>query len=134
MSQILWDRLFAAIKAPFDSLVAPQSSFNLLFLALTFGFCAVIYVRHARRPLRLRTLRRFLLPRRIYLHASAKLDYKYYLVMTALRAGMLGRRQKWRKQHDKPALTVIHWRDFVFVNVSALTATKRFGSANYLRI
>src|SRR5262249_58140721 len=84
------DRLFAAIKAPFDSLVAPQSSFNLLFLALTFGFCAVIYVRHARRPLRLHTLRRFLLRRRIYLHASAKLDYKYYLVMTALRAGMLG--------------------------------------------
>jgi sterol desaturase/sphingolipid hydroxylase (fatty acid hydroxylase superfamily) len=40
--------------------------------------------------LRLRTLRRFLLPRRIFLHASAKLDYKYYVVAAALRAGMLG--------------------------------------------
>src|SRR5262245_48610735 len=61
-----------------------------MFLALTFGFCAVIYMRHARRPVRLRTLLRFLLPRRVFLHASAKLDYKYYFVMTALRAGMLG--------------------------------------------
>jgi sterol desaturase/sphingolipid hydroxylase (fatty acid hydroxylase superfamily) len=45
---------------------------------------------HARRPLRLRALRRFLFPRRIFLHASAKLDYKYYVVAAALRAGMLG--------------------------------------------
>jgi sterol desaturase/sphingolipid hydroxylase (fatty acid hydroxylase superfamily) len=90
LAQLVWERLFAAIKAPFESLIAPQSSFNLLFLALTFGFCALIYLRHARRPLRLRTLRRFLLPRRIFLHASAKLDYKYYVIMTALRAGMLG--------------------------------------------
>lgn len=90
MSQVFWERLLAAVKAPFESLVSPQSSFNLLFLGLTLLFCAAIYARHARRPLRLRTLRRFLLPRRIYLHASAKLDYKYYVVAAALRAGMLG--------------------------------------------
>lgn len=90
MSQVFWERLLAAIKAPFESFVSPQSSFNLLFLALTLLFCAGVYARHARRPLRLRTLRRFLLPRRIFLHASAKLDYKYYVVATALRAGMLG--------------------------------------------
>jgi sterol desaturase/sphingolipid hydroxylase (fatty acid hydroxylase superfamily) len=57
---------------------------------LTLAFCAGIYAVNARRPLRLRTLRRFLLPRRVFLHASAKLDYKYYVVATALRAGMLG--------------------------------------------
>src|SRR5215470_670712 len=90
VSQLVWERLIAAVRAPFESLIAPQSSFNLFFLALTLAFCAGIYLLHARRPLRLRTLRRFLLPRRVFLHASAKLDYKYYLVATALRAGMLG--------------------------------------------
>lgn len=90
MSQIFWERLLAAIKAPFESFVSLQSSFHLLFLALTLLFCAGIYARHARRPLRLRTLRRFLLPRRVFLHASAKLDYKYYVIAAALRAGMLG--------------------------------------------
>ena len=90
MSQLVWERLLAAVKAPLDSLIAPQSSFNLFFLALTLAFCAGIYAVNARRPLRLRTLRRFLLPRRVFLHASAKLDYKYYVVATALRAGMLG--------------------------------------------
>jgi sterol desaturase/sphingolipid hydroxylase (fatty acid hydroxylase superfamily) len=90
VAQVVWERLLAAIKAPFESLIAPQSSFNLLFLALTLAFCAGIYVLNARRPLRLRTLRRFLLPRRVFLHASAKLDYKYYIVAAALRTGMLG--------------------------------------------
>ena len=90
MSQIFWERLLAAIKAPFESFVSPQSSFHVLFLALTLLFCVGVYVRHARRPLRLRTLRRFLLPRRVFLHASAKLDYKYYFIAAALRAGMLG--------------------------------------------
>lgn len=90
MSQLVWERLTAAIKAPLDSLIAPQSSFNLFFLALTLAFCAGIYAANARRPLRLRTLRRFLLPRRVFLHASAKLDYKYYIVSAVLRAGMLG--------------------------------------------
>jgi sterol desaturase/sphingolipid hydroxylase (fatty acid hydroxylase superfamily) len=90
VSQVFWERLLAAVKAPLESLVAPQSSFNLLFVALTLLFSAAIYALHARRPLRLRTLRRFLLPRRIFLHASAKLDYKYYVIAMALRAGMLG--------------------------------------------
>lgn len=90
MSQIVWERLLAAVKAPFDSLVSWQSSFNLLFLALTLAFCTGIYLLRARRPFRLRTLRRFLLPHGVFLHPSAKLDYKYYLVATALRAGMLG--------------------------------------------
>ncbi len=35
-------------------------------------------------------MRRFLLPRRIFLHRSAKLDYQYYPVMVMLRTGMLG--------------------------------------------
>ena len=90
MSQLLWERLFAAVKAPFESFLSLQSSFNLLFLGLTLLFCAGVYARHARRPLRLRTLRRFLLPGRIFLHASAKLDYKFYVLAAALRAGMLG--------------------------------------------
>jgi sterol desaturase/sphingolipid hydroxylase (fatty acid hydroxylase superfamily) len=90
VSQIFWERLLAAIKAPFESFVSLQSSFHLLFLALTLLFCAGVYARHARRPLRLRTLRRFLLPRRVFLHASAKLDYKYYFIAAVLRAGMLG--------------------------------------------
>jgi len=88
--QLFFERLIAAIKAPFESFIAPQSSFNLFFLALTLAFCAAIYALNARRPLRLRTLRRFLLPRRVFLHPSAKLDYKYYLVAAVLRTGMLG--------------------------------------------
>lgn len=90
MSQLFWERLLAAIKAPFESFIAPTSSFNLFFLALTLAFCAGIYALNARRPLRLRTLRRFLLPRRVFLHDSAKLDYKYYFLVAVLRAGMLG--------------------------------------------
>jgi sterol desaturase/sphingolipid hydroxylase (fatty acid hydroxylase superfamily) len=90
VAQLFWERLLAAIKAPFESFISPTSGFNLLFLALTLLFCAGIYAMRARRPLRLRTLRRFLLPRRVILHASAKLDYKYYFVAAALRAGMLG--------------------------------------------
>lgn len=90
MAQLFWERLLAAIKAPFESFISPTSGFNLLFLALTLLFCAGIYAVRARRPLRLRTLRRFLLPRRIVLHASAKLDCKYYFVAAMLRAGMLG--------------------------------------------
>jgi len=90
VAQLVWERLLAAIKAPFESLIAPQSGFNLFFLALTLVFCAGIYAVNARRPLRLRTLRRFLLPRRVFLHASARLDYKYYIIVAALRAGMLG--------------------------------------------
>jgi sterol desaturase/sphingolipid hydroxylase (fatty acid hydroxylase superfamily) len=90
VSQLLWERLVAAVKGPFETFLVPQSSFNLLFLGLTLLFCAGVYARHARRPLRLRTLRRFLLPGRIFLHASAKLDYKYYVIAAALRAGMLG--------------------------------------------
>src|SRR5215470_17291208 len=90
VSQLVWERLTAAVRAPFESLIVPQSSFNLFFLALTLAFCAGIYAANARRPLRLRTLRRFLLPRRVFLHASAKLDYKYYVVMAVLRTGMLG--------------------------------------------
>jgi len=88
--QLFFERLIAAIEAPFESFIAPQSSFNLCFLALTLVFCAGVYALNARRPLRLRALRRFLLPRRVFLHASAKLDYKYYFVAGVLRAGMLG--------------------------------------------
>ena len=90
MAQLFSERLIAAIKAPFESLISPTSGFSLLFLGLTLLFCAGIYAVRARRPLRLRTLRRFLLPRGVILHASAKLDYKYYFVAAALRAGMLG--------------------------------------------
>jgi sterol desaturase/sphingolipid hydroxylase (fatty acid hydroxylase superfamily) len=90
VSQLFWERLVAAIKAPFESVIAPQSSFNLLFLALTLAFCAGIYALNARRRLSLRAMRRFLFPRRVFLHASARLDYKYYIIAAALRAGMLG--------------------------------------------
>jgi hypothetical protein len=39
---MFWERLLAAIKAPLESLVTPQSSFNLLFVGLTLLFCAAI--------------------------------------------------------------------------------------------
>ncbi|MET0276696.1 MAG: sterol desaturase family protein [Pseudorhodoplanes sp.] len=89
MSQF-WDRLYASVIAPIDSLVSLHSPFNGLFLLLTVLFCAGVYVLRAGRVLRLRSLRRLLFPRRIFLHASAKLDYKYYVVATIFRAGMLG--------------------------------------------
>jgi len=95
------ERLLAAIKAPLESFVTPQSSFNLLFVAMTLLFCAAIYALHARRPLRLRTLRRFLLPRRIFLRASAKPGYKYCVVAAALRSGMLGGMVITSSTHDR---------------------------------
>jgi len=88
--QQFWERLYIATIAPIQSLVSLQSSFNVMFLALTLLFCVGIYSFRAGRFLGLRTLRRLLFPRHIFLHDSAKLDYKYYAIATALRAGVLG--------------------------------------------
>lgn len=86
----LWERLYASVIAPIDSLVSPQSAFNGVFLLLTIAFCAGFYVLRTGRVLRLRALRRVLFPRRIFLHPSAKLDYKYYVLAAIMRAGLLG--------------------------------------------
>jgi sterol desaturase/sphingolipid hydroxylase (fatty acid hydroxylase superfamily) len=85
-----WQKLLAALAAPFESFVVFPSSFHVLFLGLTFLVCVAVYAARARRPFRLSVMRRFLLPRRIFLHRSAKLDYQYYPVMVMLRTGMLG--------------------------------------------
>jgi sterol desaturase/sphingolipid hydroxylase (fatty acid hydroxylase superfamily) len=86
----LWPKLLAALTAPLESFVALSSPFHVLFLALALLVSAAVYAARARRPLRWSAMRRFLLPRRIFLHRSAKLDYLYYPLMTMLRAGMLG--------------------------------------------
>jgi sterol desaturase/sphingolipid hydroxylase (fatty acid hydroxylase superfamily) len=53
-------------------------------------FCVGVYMLRAGRVLRLRSLRRLLFPRRIFLHPSAKLDYKYYVIAAIMRVGILG--------------------------------------------
>ena len=87
MPEVSW---LSTLAAPFASFVTFPSNFHVLFLGVTFLFCVGVYALRAKRPLRLRTLRRFLLPRRIFLHPSAKLDYKYYVLISLLRSGMLG--------------------------------------------
>jgi sterol desaturase/sphingolipid hydroxylase (fatty acid hydroxylase superfamily) len=86
----LWQKAQTAVAAPFESFFVFPSTFHVLFLALTFLVSVVVYAARARRPFRLSAIRRFVLPRRIFLHRSAKLDYQYYPLMTMLRAGMLG--------------------------------------------
>jgi hypothetical protein len=49
VAQLFSERLLAAIKAPFESLISPTSGFSLLFLGLTLLFCAGIYAVRARR-------------------------------------------------------------------------------------
>jgi sterol desaturase/sphingolipid hydroxylase (fatty acid hydroxylase superfamily) len=85
-----WQKLLSAVAAPFESFVVFPSTFHVFFLAVTFLFCVAIYALRARRPFSLTTMRRFILPRRVFLHRSAKLDYQYYPLMVMLRAGMLG--------------------------------------------
>ncbi len=89
MSQF-WERVYASVIAPIDSLVSPQSAFNGIFLLLTVLFCVGVYMLRAGRVLRLRSLRRLLFPRRVFLHPSAKLDYKYYVLAAIMRVGILG--------------------------------------------
>lgn len=86
----IWERLYATLVAPIDSLISPTSAFNGVFLALTIFFCVAFYALRAGRVLNLRTLRRVLFPSRIFLHPSAKLDYKYYFIATFVRTGLLG--------------------------------------------
>jgi sterol desaturase/sphingolipid hydroxylase (fatty acid hydroxylase superfamily) len=88
--QAFWERLYASVIAPLDSLVSPQSAFNGIFLISTLLFCVLVYVFRTGRVLRLLSLRRVLFPRRIFLHPSAKLDYKYYVVAAFMRVGVLG--------------------------------------------
>jgi sterol desaturase/sphingolipid hydroxylase (fatty acid hydroxylase superfamily) len=87
---VFWQKLFGALRAPFESFVVFPSTFHVFFLAVTFLFCVAIYALRARRPFHLTAMRRFILPRRVFLHRSAKLDYQYYPLMVMLRAGMLG--------------------------------------------
>lgn len=89
MSQF-WEHAYASVIAPINTLISPQSPFNGVFLVLTVLFCGGVYAFRSGRVLRLRSLRRVLFPRRIFLHASAKLDYKYYVFATILRVGLLG--------------------------------------------
>ncbi len=90
MSQHYWQDFLNAVAAPFRGFFVIESAFSLIFLASAFVFCAGIYALRAKRRLRWRTLRRFILPKRILLHPSARLDYRFYFFIGALRAGMLG--------------------------------------------
>jgi sterol desaturase/sphingolipid hydroxylase (fatty acid hydroxylase superfamily) len=86
--QAYWQKLLEALASPFERFIFFPSGFHVLYLGLTFLLCAAIYAKRARRPLRWRTMRRFMLPRRIFLHPSAILDYKYFFITTILRGTM----------------------------------------------
>jgi sterol desaturase/sphingolipid hydroxylase (fatty acid hydroxylase superfamily) len=75
---------------PVQALLSLSSPYNLAFLMCGLLFGTSLYLAARKRPLSLRALRRFLLPARVFLHPSAKLDYKYYFVIMALRGVLLG--------------------------------------------
>ena len=85
MLQAFWQKLLEALASPFERFIFFPSGFHVLYLGGAFLLCAAVYAKRARRPLRWRAMRRFLLPRRIFLHPSAKLDYRYYFVATIVR-------------------------------------------------
>lgn len=86
MLETYWQKLEVALVAPFERFITFPSGFHILFLGLTFLLCVGLYAKRARHPLRWRSIRRYLLPHRIFFHASAKLDYKCFFVTTVLRA------------------------------------------------
>lgn len=85
----LFSQLQDLLWVPLIVLFAPgsgQSIFWLAAMALTLAGIAL----WRRRGVSLKVWRRFILPARVYLHPSALLDYRFFLVGTMVRAALFG--------------------------------------------
>jgi sterol desaturase/sphingolipid hydroxylase (fatty acid hydroxylase superfamily) len=79
---VTFDSLITSLVAPFGALVHPRFPLSVYYLGGTLLFLlAVVAVYHLRRNRRsLRGFWRVALPKRLYLSASARLDYRFYVV------------------------------------------------------
>lgn len=88
------DRLHSiidAFAAPLLNLFSPTFGLSVFYLLSSFAFVALVYVATRRRVRG--NLVRFLhyaLPKRLLLHRSALLDYRYYVVNSVVRALVYG--------------------------------------------
>ena len=74
------DYLVARLIDPLFMPVHPGERVYWLYLASGLAFAVVLYFTRTRRLASLRGLLGYLLPRRVWLHASALLDYKFFVV------------------------------------------------------
>lgn len=86
--QPIIDHIMFAVAWPAISLVIPTSQVNFYYLASSFVVISCLYLWKHRRyhKIKLRRMLRYLFPRKIFLHPSAILDYKYFAANRALRA------------------------------------------------
>ena len=85
------DVLADAIATPLRNLVTPTYWLNVYFMLSTFAIVVAVFAAHRRgRRRTLKQLLRFAFPRRVLLHPSALLDYRYYLVHGTLRTLFYG--------------------------------------------
>lgn len=80
--------LWFAVTWPAVSLIVPSSQVNVFFLPSSLVAAAAFYLWRHRRAgkIRVRRMVRYLFPRKIFLHPSAILDYKYFVTNRMLRA------------------------------------------------
>lgn len=83
----IWAHIWFGITWPVMSLIVPSSQVNVFFLPSSLAVIMAVYLwRHRRvRNIRLGRLLRYIFPRRIFFHASAKLDYQYFVANRMLR-------------------------------------------------
>jgi sterol desaturase/sphingolipid hydroxylase (fatty acid hydroxylase superfamily) len=92
--RLAMDRLHEIVEAfaaPFRSLINPSFGLSVFYLLSSFVFVALVYVA-TRRRVRGNFVRflRYALPKRVLLHRSALLDYRYYVVNGVVRALIYG--------------------------------------------
>lgn len=80
--------IWFGVTWPIMSLIVPSSQVNVFFLpsSLAVVMCVYLWRRRRASKIRLRLLLRYLFPRKILLHPSALLDYKYFIANRMLRA------------------------------------------------
>ncbi|MGB4102057.1 MAG: sterol desaturase family protein [Alphaproteobacteria bacterium] len=86
LSQI-GQHIWFGVTWPIMSLFVPSSQINIFFLPSSLAVMMAVYLWRHRRvsKIRLRLFLRYLFPRKILLHPSAVLDYKYFVANRMLR-------------------------------------------------
>ena len=83
--------LLSGLTAPLSSLLNPSFGLSIFYLLSSFVVVAGVYAGTRRRVRgNLVRLFRYALPRKLLLHRSALLDYRYYFINGALRALVYG--------------------------------------------
>lgn len=83
----IWAHIWFGITWPVMSLIVPSSQVNVFFLPSSLAVIMAVYLWRHRRAhnIRLGRLLRYIFPRRVLLHPSAILDYKYFITNRMLR-------------------------------------------------